>query len=135
MTGFEQAVSPLGAGAFLRDYWLKTFVHIPGHPGRFKDLLSWDELGAILEQHRLTPPRLKLYQDGQPIDPAQYLTPAMFGVPRVDAGGLAGSLAQGASLILDDFQELAPRVRDLLHTFQDILHTDAFANLYAGWHT
>ena len=135
MTGFDEVVSPLGVPAFLREYWLKTFVHIPGKAGRFTKLLTWNELNAILEQHRLTPPRLKLFRDGQPVDPAHYLTPAMFGVPRLDAGGLAISLAQGASLILDDVQELSPRVRDLMHSFQDALHTDAFANLYAGWHT
>ena len=135
MTGFDEVVSPLGAPAFLREYWLKTFIHIPGKAGRFTKLLTWSELNAILEQHRLTPPRLKLFRDGQAIDPAHYLTPAMFGVPRLNAGGLAISLAQGASLILDDVQELGPRVRELMHSFQDALHTDAFANLYAGWHT
>ena len=135
MTGFDQVVAPLGADAFLQNYWLKSFVHIPGQAGRFTGLLAWEELNAILEQHRLTPPRLKLYKDGQPLDPAQYLTPAAFGVPRLDAGGLATSLAQGASLILDDAQEVAPRVRELIQSFQDALHTDAFANLYAGWHS
>ncbi len=135
VTGFDQVVAPLGADAFLQNYWLKSFVHIPGHTGRFAELLSWDELNAVLEQHRLTPPRLKLYKDGQPLDPAHYLTPAMFGVPRLDAGGLATALAQGASLILDDAQEVAPKVRALMQSFQDMLHTDAFANLYAGWHS
>jgi hypothetical protein len=135
VTGFDQVVAPLGADAFLQNYWLKSLAHIPGQPGRFSELLSWDALNAILEQHRLTPPRLKLYKDGQPLDPAHYLTPAMFGVPRLDAGGLVTSLAQGASLILDDVQEVAPRVRELIQSFQDVLHTDAFANLYAGWHS
>jgi hypothetical protein len=135
VTGFDQVVAPLGAHAFLTNYWLKSFVHIPGQPGRFTELLTWSELNAILEQHRLTPPRLKLYKDGQPLDPAHYLTPSMFGVPRLDAGGLATSLAQGASLILDDAQEVAPRVRELMQSFQDVLHSDAFANLYAGWHS
>jgi hypothetical protein len=135
VTGFDQVVAPLGADAFLRNYWLKSFVHIPGQAGRFTELLTWSELNAILEQHRLTPPRLKLYKDGQPLDPAHYLTPAVFGVPRLDAGGLATSLAQGASLILDDAQEVTPRVRELMQSFQDVLHSDAFANLYAGWHS
>ena len=135
MLDFDQVMAPLGAAVFLRDYWLKQFVHIPGKAGRFTPLLRWDELNAILEQHRLTPPRLKLYRDGQPLDPSLYLTPAMFGVPRLDAGRLAIALAQGASLILDDAQEVAPRVRDLMGVFQDALHTDAFANLYAGWHS
>jgi hypothetical protein len=135
MLEFDSVLAPLGAEVFLRDYWLKQFVHIPGKPGRFTPLLTWDELNGILEQHRLAPPRLKLYRDGQPVDPGLYLTPAMFGVPRLDAGGLAIALAQGASLILDDAQELAPRVRALMGAFQDALSTDAFANLYAGWHS
>src|SRR6185312_17242517 len=113
MTEFESVVSPLGRDVFLRDYWLQNLVHIPGTAGRFAELLTWNELNAILEQHRLTPPRLKLYRDGQAVDPAHYLTSAIFGVPRLDAGGLATCLAHGASLILDDVQELAPRVRDL----------------------
>ena len=133
--GFDQIVAPLGTDTFLRDYWLKNFVHIPGKAGRFTDLVTWAELNAILEQHRLLPPRLKLFKDGQAIDPAHYLTPAMFGVPRLDAGGLAVCLAQGASLILDDAQELAPRVQELMQSFQDALHTDTFTNLYAGWHS
>src|SRR5581483_1260106 len=118
MTGFDQVVAPIGRETFLHEYWLKTFTHIPGEPGRFADLLSWDELSAILEAHRLTPPRLKLYREGQAIDPAQYLTPARFGVPRLDAGGLAVAIAQGASLVLDDAQELAPRVQALAASFQ-----------------
>ena len=76
MTDFDQVVSPLGADAFLRDYWLKNFVHIPGQAGRFADLLSWSELGAILEQ---PPPRPASpqagWRDGQPVDAAHYLTP------------------------------------------------------------
>lgn len=135
MMGLDEVLAPLSAQAFLRNYWLKSFVHVPGKSGRFADLLTWEELGAILEQHRLTPPRFRLYKEGQAIDPARYLTPAMFGVPRLDAGGLALCLAQGASLVLDDAQELAPRVRELMQTFQEALHTDAFANLYAGWHS
>ena len=49
MTEFDQVVAPLGAGVFLRDYWLKAPVHIPGKAGRFTNLLTWSELNAILE--------------------------------------------------------------------------------------
>jgi ribosomal protein L16 Arg81 hydroxylase len=131
---FDQVIAPMARAEFLRDYWDKSFVRIPGMPGRFADLLRWDELNAILEQHRLMPPRLKLFQNGQAVDPQRFLTPTMFGVPRLDAGGLAACLAQGATLILDDVQEIAPRVQALMHTFQDVMHTDTYANLYASWH-
>jgi ribosomal protein L16 Arg81 hydroxylase len=132
---FDAVIAPLTRAEFLRDHWDKAFLRIPGVAGRFSGLLNWDELNAILEQHRLTPPRIKLFQNGQPIEPQRFLTPAMFGVPRLDAGGLAACLAQGATLILDDAQEVAPRVGLLMHAFQDALATDAFANLYASWHS
>src|SRR5271154_1784957 len=103
---FDSVIAPMRRADFLREHWDKSFLRIAGTPGRFAGLLGWDELDAVLEQHRLTPPRLKLYQDGQAIDPQRYLTAAMFGVPRLDAGGLAACLAQGATLILDDAQEV-----------------------------
>jgi ribosomal protein L16 Arg81 hydroxylase len=131
---FDAVIAPLPRAQFLSDYWDKAFVRIPGAAGRFSYLLSWDELDAVLEQHRLAPPRLKLFQNGQAIEPQRFLTPSRFGVPRLDAGGLAACLAQGATLILDDVQEVAPRVQALMHVFQDALHSDAFANLYASWH-
>ena len=56
------------------------------------------------------------------------------GTPRIDSGGLAVCVAEGATLILNDAQELSPRLRDVMHAFQEVLHTDTYANLYAAWH-
>jgi ribosomal protein L16 Arg81 hydroxylase len=131
---FDQLIAPLRRQEFLGTYWGKSFIHISGQKGRFSHLLTWDELSAILEQHRLTPPRLKLSQNGRAVDADHYMTPAKFGVPRLDSGKLALCLAEGASLILDDAQELAPRVGALCQVMEDVLHTDAYANLYASWH-
>ena len=33
MLDFDQIMAPLGAQVFLRDYWLKQFVHIRGKRG------------------------------------------------------------------------------------------------------
>ena len=131
---FDAVIAPMRRAEFFAGHWNKSFARIAGTPGRFAGLLTWDELDAVLEQHRLAPPRLKLFLGGHAVPPERYLTPAKFGVPRLDAGGLAACVAQGATLILDDVQEVAPRVQALLHTFQDALHSDAFANLYASWH-
>ncbi len=132
---FDQVIAPMGRADFLRNHWDKSFLHLSGTAGRFAHLLGWDELNSVLEQHRLTPPRLKLYLGGQPVDAHRFLTPPNLGVPRLDSGGLAACLAEGATLILDDVQEVAPPVRALMQQFQAALHTDAFANLYASWHS
>lgn len=132
---FDQVIAPLSRKSFLSNHRGKTFLHIKGAAGRFTDLLAWDDLNTILEQHRLSPPRLKLAQDGRPVDPARYLSPGLGGLRRLDSGKLVTCLAGGATLILDAVEELAPRVRDLSDSFRDALHSGCYVNLYAGWHS
>lgn len=132
---FDQVIAPLSRDKFVRDHWNKAFARMQGPAERFQALFGWDELNAVLEQHRLTPPRLALYKDGQPVDPARYVTPPHMGTPRIDSGGLAVCVAEGATLILNDAQEISPRLRALMQQFQGALHTDTFANLYAAWHS
>ena len=129
----DELIAPLSRQAFLSDYWGRKFLHMPGTPGRFAGLMGWDDLNAILEQSRLAPPRLKLTQNGQSVDPARYLMNGMDGAPRVDSGRFVACLAQGASLVIDCIEELAPRVNLACQALQNTLKVGNYANLYAGW--
>jgi len=135
MLDFDQIIAPLTRDKLIRDHWGKSYVRMQGPADRFKGLFSWDELNTVLETHRLMPPRFKLFKDGQAIDPMRYITPPHMGTPRLDSGGLAVCLAEGASLILNDVQEVHPRLRELMQVFQAALRTDTYANLYAAWHS
>ncbi|MEY4966841.1 MAG: hypothetical protein RL274_2424 [Pseudomonadota bacterium] len=135
MLEFDQIIAPLNREKFLRDHWGKSFARMQGQADRFAGLFSWDELNTVLETHRLMPPRFKLFKDGQATDPMRYITPPHMGTPRLDSGGLAVCLAEGASLILNDVQEVSPRLRELMQVFQAALKTDTYANLYAAWHS
>src|ERR1700710_581735 len=99
MLDFDSVIAPLGRDKFLRDHWNKSFVRMQGPATRFSGLFGWEDLNAVLEQHRLTPPRVMLYKDGQPLDPSRYVTPPQLGTPRLDSGGLAVCVAEGATLI------------------------------------
>jgi ribosomal protein L16 Arg81 hydroxylase len=132
---FDEVIAPLTRKKFLSDHWNKAFLRMKGKAGRFTGLLTWDDLNAILEQHRLTPPRFKLVQDGKALDHHLYLSPGLGGTPRLDSGKVAACLAGGATLILDSVQEIAPRVRALSESFRDALHAGNYVNLYAGWHS
>ena len=57
------------------------------------------------------------------------------GALKLNAGGLITLLAQGASMILDAVQEVAPSVADLADTLEDALSCVCTAHLYAGWRT
>jgi ribosomal protein L16 Arg81 hydroxylase len=132
---FDQVIAPLTRKRFLAEHWNKSFLRMKGKAGRFAGLLGWGELNAILEQHRLAPPRFKLVQDGKQLDPSSYLSAGLGGAPRLDSGKLVAALAGGATLILDSVQEMAPRVRDLSESFREALHSGNYVNLYAGWHS
>lgn len=135
MIAFDELIAPLSREAFIRDYWCKSFLRLPGASGRFASLFSWDELDSVLESHRLSPPRVKLFQNDREVDPTRYVMGWHMGAPRLDAGGLAVCVAEGASLILNDVHETSSRLRCLMDEFQSALHIHAYANLYAAWHS
>jgi len=135
MLEFDHVIAPLTRDQFLAEYWNKSLLVSKGTPGRFAELLDWDELNAILEQHRLYPPRFRLTREGRNIETFRYTTPSAGGIPRLNAGKLAACLAAGATIVLDCVEELAPKVRQLVSSFRDALHASAHVNLYAGWHS
>ena len=135
MLEFDQVIAPLTPDRFLADYWNKSFLVAKGTAGRFSDLLGWNELNAILEQHRLYPPRFRLTHEGRNIEVFRYTSPSADGTPRLNSGKLAACLAAGATLVLDSMEELAPKVSRLASSFRDALHANTHVNLYAGWHS
>ncbi len=128
----DDVIAPLTRERFFAEYWTNSFLLQRGAKSRFTPLLPWDALNAILQWHKPSPNTLQLFQDGQRIDPALYIDGEGGGV-RLNAGGLIASLSQGASLVMDDMQELAPPVRALADAFQDVFEAPVIVNLYAGW--
>src|SRR5580704_15978548 len=134
--GFDEVISPLTREDFLTSYWGKSFVRLPGRPRRFESLLPWSGLNEILERHRLQPPRFVLYQDGKPVEPSRYLVFRGEGSQgSLKCPDLMNCLSAGATLVLDQVDELAPRVRELAADFEDVLRIYTSVNLYGGWRT
>src|SRR4051812_29629350 len=132
---FDQVIAPLGKDAFLSDHWEKSWLHLPGTMGRFADLLSWDDLGGILDNTRMAPPHIRLSKDGQTVEAERYVhaPPGAGNQPRVDSGRLVTLLAEGATLVLQGVEEVAPKIRALSNSFRDALLARNHVNLYAGW--
>ena len=63
---FDQVIAPLDRNEFLTKHWEKSWLHLPGKADRFGDLLTWDDLNAILENTRIVP-ALMLLSDGHGI--------------------------------------------------------------------
>jgi ribosomal protein L16 Arg81 hydroxylase len=128
----EDILAPISRERFLSEQWDKTMLHQTGTPGRFAALLSWDELNAILEWNPPPQPQLRLFQENQMVDLRRYID-GKVGELRLNAGGLVTALAQGATMVLDAVEEVAPRVGALAEALKDAFQGPVNANLYAGW--
>jgi len=134
---FDELFRPVSGDAFLRDFWGSQPLYAPGKNGRFEQLLSWRALNKLLASHRLDHPRIRLAKDGCILDPSQFLRHVRSGrgglVPRVDPKMLHELLRDGATLVVDDIDELADGVLVVAEEIERRVQEYAQANLYVSW--
>ncbi|HYY42522.1 MAG TPA: cupin domain-containing protein [Pyrinomonadaceae bacterium] len=135
-----QLLRPLCVEEFLASTWGRAHLHLKGQTGRFASLLPWAQLNAILQQHRLDFPRLRLARDGQSLPASAYLRHFRNArragtIPRLLAQELTAQLRQGATLVLDAVDELYEPLTDLAAKLERCFHEHVQINAYAGWRT
>lgn len=130
---FASTLGGVAVDDFLARIWGQTFAHIPGARGRFYGLLSWSEVNAMLQKHRLEPPRLRLVRKGDFAPKASYLRYEGNRVPFVVPEQLSEKLRDGYTLIIDAVDDMADGVMRLAEDFERVLHESVQVNLYAGW--
>ena len=140
-TSLADILAPVEAESFLATDYGRRFVHVPGTPGKFSSLLPWPVLNDILEQHRLEPPRLRLTREGKSVPPERYVSyqpnrrkngqP----IPRLNSTVLTRELREGATLVLDNVDELHRPIRRIAESLERIFHVRVQVNSYSGWRT
>lgn len=136
----EKILEPCSKDEFINSVWGKSYRHVRGWPGKFAELLPWDELNKILRQHRLDFPRLRLTRDGKSLPASDYLrytTPARrkAAIPHLEHAKLTAQLRQGATLVLDAVDELYEPLTELAESLEFLFHEHIQINCYAGWRT
>jgi ribosomal protein L16 Arg81 hydroxylase len=131
---FEQVFASVGTARFLSEYWTKKPLYLKGERGRFERVFSWSDLNQILTWHPPPQPQLRLFQEGVMVDLRRYIDGPV-GNLRLNPGGLIALLAQGATMIMDGVQEVAPSILGLTSSFEEALSCICAANFYAGWRT
>jgi hypothetical protein len=132
-------LSPADADSFLRYNYGRVFVHVPGYPGKFSSLLPWPTLNKILEEHRLEPPRLRLMREGRAVPAERYLTwqtnrrSGGSPIPRLSAANLTRELREGATLVLDNVDEVHRPVRFMAESLERVFRVRVQVNSYSGW--
>jgi len=131
----EDLIRPLSPAEFFCRHWGKSFVHVPGWPGKFGKLFPWAELNQVLENHRLSSQRLRLFKEGKPIGAKSYMSASETGGARVRILDITRHLADGGTLILDDADDLYQPLGSLTAALERVFRAGAQVNLYAGWRT
>ncbi len=140
MNQLEKILEPCRPEDFFASVLGKNYAHVKGWPGKFKQLLPWNELNKILRQHRLDYPRLRLMRDGETIHVSSFInhTPharTRTTVPRLKPAAFTKHLREGATIVLDAVNEICPPVDELAEGLEFIFHERVQVNMYAGWHT
>jgi cupin superfamily protein len=130
-------LSPYTEDKFLKDDWCKSVKHLPGWKGKFTGLLKWQRLNAILGQHRLEPPRLRLAMNGKIMPSEGYVKYTVNRrnnrLPHLLPAVITEHLYQGATLVLDRVDELHRPLTRLAESLEWTLRAPIQINLYAGW--
>lgn len=138
MLTLSDLLNPITPDRFFADFHDRKPLHIPaGDNDRRRDLLSWDGFNGLLNQSSIwTATSLKLVRDTAAVPPEDYcrLVNSQSGVVmRPDPAKVALFLAEGASVIAGDVQQLTP---GLSHLSQDLGRTFAAAvgaNVYCSF--
>jgi ribosomal protein L16 Arg81 hydroxylase len=131
ITTLDELLHPLTTADFLNKFRSKAFGHVNGPAGKFHELFPWEQLNAILEQHRLSTPRLRLLRQGQVIPEASYFHSAAW--PEPSAGKVLHELENGATLGVSFVEETYPPLRELAVSLEGIFRVRLHVNLYASW--
>ncbi|MGH3437230.1 MAG: cupin domain-containing protein [Sciscionella sp.] len=137
MISLADLVGPGGVEEFLGTTWGRQMRVYRGADNQFADLLPWRTLNEILRRHRMGEPRLRLARGGERVPVEEYttaITPRR-GAPyrRIEQGELGRSLREGATLVIDSFDELCAPVDELAADLERELRERVQVNLYGSF--
>lgn len=132
---FDEIVAPLGTQAFLADYLGRQPLHLQGAPDKFAAVMNWDVLNRLLGMTTIwSSHSLVMVLDKEPIPPSTYCqaAPGRDGgtVLRPDPARVKPHLAKGATLVLNDIDQLTPELSAFARHMEATLGGKVQANLY-----
>ena len=130
---FDEIMAPLGAEAFRRDYLGKRPVHIEGGADKFASLMNWSILERLLAVNTLwDTTRMLLVLDKQPVPAAAFASsqPAITGAAMADPSKVKRYVQQGATMVLNDIDQLTPELTSFARTMEEALGGKVQGNLY-----
>jgi hypothetical protein len=138
-SNLTELLQPDSAETFLASTWGRSYHYIPGWSEKFAPLLPWERLNALLQEHRLDVPRLRLMLENASAPASAYLNYETSHrgerIPRLDPVRLNEMLREGATLAVNDIHEMVEPIARLVENLQKTLHEPVRVNAFAGWGT
>ncbi len=134
---FDALLAPLGAERFLAEYHRQKPLHLKGPTDKFEAVMNWAKLNELLGMTTIwSAQSLQLYLDKEPVPPAAYAAPAPGRdggqVLRPDPEKVKAQLQRGATLVLNDIDQLSPGLRAVACALETALGGKVQANLYCS---
>jgi ribosomal protein L16 Arg81 hydroxylase len=131
----DDILAPLDAQTFLREHLGRRPLHLEGPPGKFAHVMNWDVLNRLLDMSTIwAAPSLLLVLDKEQIQPPAYCQPAPGRdggtVLRPDPTRVKQYLAKGATLVLNDIDQLTPELSAVARAMEAALSGKVQGNLY-----
>ena len=115
MTFFDNLIDQWGGRAAFRAALGERRLHGRLPRSDVESLVSWDSIAALMINQRLSPPKVKVVQTaGRAVNPQRYLdqesSPRRKDAPLVDLARLRDILRGGATLMIDNIDEMEPAI-------------------------
>ncbi|WP_428408590.1 JmjC domain-containing protein [Hyphococcus sp.] len=125
----------MGRDTFFADYYRKKPLHIPAAGSR-AEIFSVADLNSLVSQASLWNERtLKMWADRAPISQDQIFAPvqSLEGVVRrPDPAKVEALFARGASIVLNETENMTPSLRAVANALEETLLGFASANIYCS---
>jgi bifunctional lysine-specific demethylase and histidyl-hydroxylase MINA len=133
----DALLQPMGAERFKTEHLGRRHLHLKGDDGRFTEVMTWAHLKALLDMTTIwSEASLQLVLDKEPVPVRSYAQPAPgrdgVQVLRPDPDKVMGHLRQGATLVLNDIDELNPGLKAVARALEEGLGGKVQANLYCS---
>ena len=134
VSSFAALIAPADPVAFLAQDFGKTWRLLEGDEAKGARVFGWDDLNSLLAMDVWNAQAMTIVLDGQKAPPSAYCVqrPNRLGAPGAypQRDKVMALLAEGASLVLNDIETLAPRVHAIVDQLQQTFNAKAAANLY-----
>ncbi|MHA1524560.1 MAG: JmjC domain-containing protein [Alphaproteobacteria bacterium] len=135
LLSFAKLIEPLGEKEFFADYFGQRYVHLKGDTARTQAVMDWAKMSGILSMTSVwTPATIKVVLDGNHVPAEQYCTATLGSkgqtVLRPDPEKVQAWIRRGASVVLNDIDELAPGIKQVATELERVTGGLNQANLY-----